>query len=51
LTGNLVRLTLLRMEDITTILRWRENTRFLRLWGSNPIAERAVRQSLSIAGV
>ncbi len=44
LAGNLIRLTLLRLEDVSTILKWREDTRFLRLWGSDPITERTETQ-------
>ena len=44
LSGNLVRLTLLRRDDVSTILEWRQDTRFLRLWNSDPFVERTETQ-------
>ena len=40
LIGKQVRLTGLTKEDAPTVLRWREDTRFLRLWSSDPLVER-----------
>ena len=41
LLGDKVRLTGLRKEDVATILKWREDTRFLRLWNSDPLIDRS----------
>ncbi len=41
LAGENIRLTGLRKSDVPTILKWREDTRFLRLWNSNPLIERS----------
>ena len=39
--GDKIRLTGLKKEDATSILRWREDTRFLRLWSSDPLIDRS----------
>ena len=44
MVGNLVRLTSLRSEDALTILKWRDDTRFTRLWNSDPLFERTESQ-------
>ncbi len=41
LAGENIRLTGLRKSDVPTILKWREDTRFLRLWNSDPLIERS----------
>ena len=40
LSGEKVRLTGLRNDDLPVILGWRVDTRFLRLWNSNPLVSR-----------
>ncbi len=44
MAGNLVRLTSLRSEDASTILKWRDDTRFTRLWNSDPLFVRSEAQ-------
>jgi RimJ/RimL family protein N-acetyltransferase len=41
LAGENVRLTGLRASDVSAILAWREDTRFLRLWNSDPLVGRS----------
>ena len=40
LSGEKVRLTGLRKDDLPVILGWRADTRFLRFWNSNPLISR-----------
>ena len=40
LSGEKVRLTGLKKDDLPVILGWRVDTRFLRLWNSNPLVSR-----------
>ena len=44
MAGNLVRLTSLRSEDASPILKWRDDTRFTRLWNSDPLFVRSEMQ-------
>ena len=46
LAGDRLRLTGFRRTDASTILRWRDDTRFLRLWNSDPLTERSEAQIL-----
>ena len=41
MAGDLVRLTSLRLEDASTILKWRDDTQFTRLWNSDPLFVRS----------
>ena len=41
MAGDLIRLTSLRVEDASTILKWRDDTQFTRLWNSDPLFVRS----------